>query len=132
MKQAILKDIKIIHIPDEIFSNEEENDEAVAVRAVATIYIPSNYFGGDGKERTSYKLQEIETAGLWGCSGDEEYFRSVAEEEIEALKQHLEILNVNMDGGIQLFPTSDNKDTSKSFDEYKNEALSVAAETKYL
>ncbi|MGG3471647.1 hypothetical protein ABES02_29790 [Neobacillus pocheonensis] len=62
----------------------------IGIRAVATIYIPCG--GG------SFKVQKIETAGLWGIESDSEqtYFNEVEANEKEELLEYLEILNVDI------------------------------------
>lgn len=112
MKTAILTQIKVLVI------NDYTEENSIGIRAEAKILIPT--------EPGNYIVQEINSGGLWGIESDasEEYIEEIAEDQIEEVKRHLEVLNVNMVGNIRLFPKSKkNKETTKSFELLKQDAL---------
>jgi len=66
----------------------------VGVRLIAEIVIPGGYVDG----RSSFSItQTITTPGLWSIESDsgEDYFRSVADDEAETLREMLAELNVS-------------------------------------
>jgi hypothetical protein len=126
MLQAILTDLTIKHYNDEAAecddgSGSKEYFEAIGIRAEATIFIPFEIYTNKGKD-INYKTQDIDTGGLWGISADDrDYHKEVAKEELNTLKDYLQILNVNINGGFELFPSKNEK--TLSFDELVLKAL---------
>ena len=83
---------------DRLKAYENNEFDFVGVKAIATIAIPFEIINGNGKKETNYKLQKIDSGGLWGIENDstDEYINQVAKEQIDELKDYLEKLNVDL------------------------------------
>ena len=93
-KKAILQKIEYHHVYD--FIGIEEDYNSIGVKAVGTVYIPFEVITGKGKE-INYKLQEIDSAGLWGVDQEsKEEIKDIELEQLEELKDYLRILNVEI------------------------------------
>lgn len=144
MRQAILKEIKVKRIADEDpdlsyleqYENPKDEEEEkyyqqdqerlskygyewemVGIKAVAIVYIPFEVFTGKGKE-INYKIQEIDSGGLWGIEtdSDEEYIQEIEQQQIEELKDYLQVFNVNTND----FNWEENKSNYVFFKNRKN------------
>lgn len=75
----------------------------LGIKAVATIKIPFEVTTGNGQQ-TNYKIQEIDTGGLWGTESDSDkaHFLEVAAEELNQLENYLHTLNVDTSNFVEL------------------------------
>ena len=124
MKKAILKSIEIeVHADDSSATlNLEQNKinygveshnghshfDYIVIRAIATIWIPIKTIARYQKP-ANYKIHRIDSGGLWSIESDADnvFLKRGKENQIEELKNYLEILNVDI----------------TDFEKLKNEAL---------
>ena len=122
MKKAILKSIEIEVYADDstaTLKSEQNNHKGgshnghihfdyIVIRAIATIWIPIKTFARYQKQ-ANYKIHRIDSGGLWSIESDADsvFLKRGKEDQIEELKNYLEILNVDI----------------TDFEKLKNEAL---------
>lgn len=89
-KRAVLSEVNIKHIPDNM---EEEN--TIGIKAVATINFPFEIATSKGKE-INFKIETISSGGLWGidANSSKEDLKEIEQEQREELLNYLNMLNV--------------------------------------
>ena len=71
--------------------------QMLGISAVATIYLPTNFINDKG-EYTDWKIQKIDSGGLYGIESDSEegYIKETGSDQCDELKHYLELLQIDL------------------------------------
>ena len=74
--------------------NYDNSWNTIGIKAYTMIYLPIG--------NNSFKLQEIDSGGLWGIESDseKEYIQEIKNEQINELKGYLQMLNVDIPDNV--------------------------------
>ena len=74
--------------------NYNNSWNTIGIKAYTMIYLPIG--------NNSFKLQEIDSGGLWGIESDseKEYIQEIKNEQIDELKGYLKMLNVDIPDNV--------------------------------
>jgi len=87
---------KYLNQDAERLKNYGDTWECIGIKCIAVVYIPIG--------QNNYKIQEIDSGGLWGLEtdSDKEYLTTVKNEQIDELKGYLKLFNIDIPNNLTI------------------------------